>query len=63
MDTKFFKYSNLIISLIICDLFNSCVEQEKFRGVLKIAEIVPTVKKITLIKNKLSTCLTFFPIQ
>ena len=41
IDTKFLKYSNQIISLFICDLFNPCMEQGKFPTALKIAEVRP----------------------
>ena len=45
VDTKFLQYSNLIISSIICDLFNSCIEQGSFPDALKAAEVVPVFKK------------------
>ena len=45
VDTKFLQYSNMLISLIICDLFNSCIEPGSFPDALKVAEVVPVFKK------------------
>ena len=45
VDTKFAQYSNMIISPIICDLFNSCIEQGFFPDALKVTEVVPVFKK------------------
>ena len=44
IDNKFLKYGNQIISPFICDLFNSCNEQDKFPTALKIAEVKPRFK-------------------
>ena len=30
IETKFLKYSNVIISPVMCNIFNSCIEQGKF---------------------------------
>ena len=45
IETKFLKYNNVIISPVICNIFNSCIEQGKFPDFLKIAEVVPIFKK------------------
>ena len=45
IETKFLKYSNVIISPVICNIFNSCIEQGKFPDSLKIAKVVPIFKK------------------
>ena len=45
VDTKFLKFSNLIISPILSNLFNSCIIQGKYPDALKIAEVVPIFKK------------------
>ena len=45
VETKFIKYGKLIISLIISNLFNLCIETGVFPNCLKIAEVIPIYKK------------------
>ena len=45
VETRFIKYSKSIISPIISDLFNLCVNKGVFPNCLKIAEIIPIYKK------------------
>ena len=45
VETRFIKYSKSIISPIISDLFNLCVNKGVFPNCLKIAEIIPIHKK------------------
>ena len=45
MGQAFLQYSNFIISPIICDLFNSCIEQGSFPDALEVAEVVLVFKK------------------
>ena len=45
IETKFLKYSKVIISCVICNIFNFCIELGKFTDFLKIAEVVPIFKK------------------
>ena len=42
---NFLKYSKVIISPLICNIFNSCIEQGKFPDSLKIAQVVPIFKE------------------
>ena len=44
-ETKFIKYGKLIISPIISNLFNMCIETGVFPNCLKIAEVIPIYKK------------------
>ena len=44
-ETKFIKYGKLIISPIISNLFNLCIETGVFPNCLKIAEVNPIYKK------------------
>ena len=51
--TRFIKYSKSIISPIISDLFNLCVNKGAFPNCLKIAEIIPiylVYKKVDISK-------------
>ena len=43
--TKFIKYGKLIISTIISNLFNLCIETDVFPNCLKITEVIPIYKK------------------
>ena len=43
--TKFIKYCKLILSPIISNLFNLCIETGVFLNCLKIAEVIPIYKK------------------
>ena len=58
---KLLKLSNAVISLFLCNIFNSCIYQGEFPNSLKIAEVVPVFKK------GIQTCLQtivqfqFFP--
>ena len=61
IDTKFLKFSNEIISPYICDLFNSCIEQGKFPDALKIAEVVPILKKTTQNKRPTTDQSHYYP--
>ena len=45
VETRFIKYSKSIISPIISDLFNLCINKGVFPNCLKIAEIIPIYKK------------------
>ena len=45
VETRFIKYSKSIISPIISDLFNLCVNKGVFPNCLKIAEIIPIYRK------------------
>ena len=45
IETKFLKHSNVVISPVICNIFNSCIEQGKFPDSIKIDEVVPIFKK------------------
>ena len=45
VETRFIKYSKSIISPIISNLFNLCVNKGVFLNCLKIAEIIPIYKK------------------
>ena len=45
VETGFIKYSRSIISPIISDLFNLCINKGVFPNCLKIAEIIPIYKK------------------
>ena len=45
VETRFIKYSKSIISPIVSDLFNLCVNKGVFPNCLKIAEIIPIYKK------------------
>ena len=45
VETKFIKYGKLIISPIISNLFNLCIETDVFPNCLKIAEVIPIYKK------------------
>ena len=45
VETKFIKYGKLIISPIISNLFNLCIETGVFPNCLKIAEVIPIYKK------------------
>ena len=45
VETKFIKYSKHNIALIISDLFNVCVSNNAFPNCLKVAEVIPVVKK------------------
>ena len=45
VETRFIKYNKLIVSPIISDLFNLCVNKGVFPNCLKIAEITPIYKK------------------
>ena len=45
VETKFIKYGKLIISPIISNLFNLCIETGVFSNCLKIAEVIPIYKK------------------
>ena len=61
VETRFIKYSKSIISPIINDLFNLCVNKDVFPNFLKIAEIIPIYKKddINIATNYGSTVLLF----
>ena len=61
VETRFIKYSKSIISSIINDLFNLCVNKGIFPNFLKIAEIIPIYKKddINIATNYRSTVLLF----
>ena len=43
-ETKFLKYSKSIISPVISDLFNLCIEKGIFPNCLKVAEVIPVFK-------------------
>ena len=45
VESKFIKYGKLIISPIISNLFNLCIETGVFPNCLKIAEVIPIYKK------------------
>ena len=45
VETRFIKYGKSIISPIISDLFNSCVNKGVFPNCLKIAKNIPIYKK------------------
>ena len=45
VESRFVKYSKSIISPIISNLFNLCVNKGVFPNCLKIAEIIPIYKK------------------
>ena len=45
VETKFIKYGKLIISPIISNLLNLCIETGVFPNCLKIAEVIPIYKK------------------
>ena len=45
VETKFIKYGKLVISPIISNLFNLCIETGVFPNCLKIAEVIPIYKK------------------
>ena len=45
VETRFIKYSKSIISPVISDLFNLCVNKGVFPNCLKIAEIISVYKK------------------
>ena len=45
VETKFIKYGKLIISPIISNLFNLCIETGVFPNCLKIAEVIPIFTK------------------
>ena len=45
IETRFIKYSKSIISPIISDLFNLCVNKGVFPNCPKIVEIIPIYKK------------------
>ena len=45
IESKLVKCSTVIISTVICNLFNPCIEQGKFPDSLKIVEDVPIFKK------------------
>ena len=45
IDTKFLKYSNVLMSPVICNIFNPCIEQGKYPDSLKIAEVVLIFKR------------------
>ena len=57
VETKFIKYGKLIISPIICNLFNLCIETGVLPNCLKIAEIIPIYKKGD--QNKPTNCRPF----
>ena len=39
------KLSNTVISPFLCTIFNSCIQRGEFPDALKIAEVVPVLKK------------------
>ena len=45
VETRFIKFSKSIISPIISDLFNLCVNKSIFPDCLKMTEIIPIYKK------------------
>ena len=42
--TKLLKLSNAVISPFLCNISNSCIQQEEFLDDLKIAKVVPVFK-------------------
>ena len=45
IDYKLLKLSNAVISPILCNIYNCCIQQGEFLDALKIAEVVPVFKK------------------
>ena len=44
-ETKFIKYANPVLSVYLSELFNLCVKEETYPDPLKIAEVIPILKK------------------
>ena len=45
VDTRFIKYSNVIIPPFLCNIFNCCVNQGTYPNSLKIVKVVPVYKR------------------
>ena len=45
IETKFIKYANPIISKFVSDLFNFCLKEGVYPDSLKVAEVIPILKK------------------
>lgn len=58
LNTKVFEQIYPMIAGTLCDIFNSCIEQDKFPRKLKVAKVVPVHKK-----DDINDCGNFRPIS
>ena len=45
IETKFIKYANRVVSYFVSDIFNRCLTEGVYPGLLKVAEVIPIFKK------------------
>ena len=61
-ETRFVKYANLVISVFLSKLINSCISDGTYPDSLKVAEVIPTVflKMVVAIEVPITVLYHFF---